>query len=401
MNNFLKKYTLKLKVLSPLFIGDGNKLNENEYYVDGDKVKVVDEAKYAEYVYNSKNDKNNEKTYDKLYGKLVKPEDIDEEIWSSIFSYNLINMPNTFEINTNSKKKNKSTEISTFIKDSYGNPYISGSTIKGALRTVILNHFLHNSLKAYDYGKQDIIKFWEEKIDTLEKNTFDKLEFNSSYKNIPSAVKDIMKGICISDSYFMEDEVREQSPTGEESSIFVLCSQKDVDINKSGELEDDRWVGINRECIRPGISFTMYITVDTQIFNKKKLGLEDDSRDIFQCISDWADEFASEYRSIYLQAVTDENHKPKDYGKGVFYIGGGTGYITKTVMYSLLGYDKGLEAVSDIMIAKFPKNHQNDILRGASPYKLKRTDYKATGGELEECEFGVCKLEFKEEPIYG
>ncbi|WP_413770067.1 type III-A CRISPR-associated RAMP protein Csm5, partial [Vibrio vulnificus] len=39
--------------------------------------------------------------------------------------------------------KGKLNNIVTFIKDAYGNPYIPGSSLKGAIRTILVNRHFH------------------------------------------------------------------------------------------------------------------------------------------------------------------------------------------------------------------------------------------------------------------
>ena len=77
--------------------------------------------------------------------------------------------------------------------------------------------------------------------------------------------------------------------------------------------------------------------------------------------------------------------------KNEIYLGGGSGYGTKTVAYELLDSNSRLKVVSNIMDIRFSKHkHKRDIEKGVSPHMLKCTRYR---GEL--CEMGRCQMKIE------
>ena len=77
-------------------------------------------------------------------------------------------------------------------------------------------------------------------------------------------------------------------------------------------------------------------------------------------------------------------------GGGNLYLGGGNGFVSKTVLYPLLG-EKGVYQVSKILDLQFWKHkHKQDVHRGVSPHTVKCTEYR---GELYE--MGACNMEIQ------
>lgn len=132
MNSYLKHYKIILKTIAPVFIGSGKQISKKEYVFDGKKIYVVDEKKLIDTILkrnliddftqriseNSFNlkfwlDKNGMRDYEQLAAyKLSGIENVDN--------------------------KRSLKDIQECVKNAYGKPYIPASSLKGALRTVIL-----------------------------------------------------------------------------------------------------------------------------------------------------------------------------------------------------------------------------------------------------------------------
>ena len=76
---------------------------------------------------------------------------------------------------------------------------------------------------------------------------------------------------------------------------------------------------------------------------------------------------------------------------GTVYLGGGTGYFTKTVLYPLLGYKEGLRTASRILDQTLPPKirekhgHNLDARKGVSPHMLKCTEYRGKRYQMGMC----------------
>ena len=69
--------------------------------------------------------------------------------------------------------------------------------------------------------------------------------------------------------------------------------------------------------------------------------------------------------------------------------GGGSGYLSKTVVYEAAEYEDALDLVVEIMTRSFRQHHMNDRANNVSPHMLKYTQYNGLFYP-----FGICSLEF-------
>ena len=132
MKNFLKNYEFTLTVKGPVHIGDGKTLTKVDYFFYRDRIYFPNLHKmflyikqmhltsdYESFMYSA----NNNLTYwlnDKRIISAVAEKCTD-------YSISLVG-------SSASKPRN----LSTFVKDPYGNPYIPGSSLKGLIRTLLL-----------------------------------------------------------------------------------------------------------------------------------------------------------------------------------------------------------------------------------------------------------------------
>lgn len=256
-------------------------------------------------------------------------------------------------------------DISETVKTADHQPYIPGSSLKGALRTALfakacrpirMDHphkanFLRKPLRS----RQDVTSLSREGR-RLEREIFQESE---------NATRSIMKNILISDS----DPV---------SAKNLILAQKVDSFRDNGENSISNF----REAIRP----------DTKI--RFQMTLKEDFEGGIQRIIEAIEYFYSEINYNFLQHLDVEERQGN-----WLYIGGGSGYVSKTVTYPLLedygeskdGYS-GLEVVSNILDINFIKHkHRDDVDKGVSPRALKTTYVNGKRYEM-----GLCTIEFKE-----
>lgn len=119
-------YECEVETISPVHIGSGEKTGLGDYVVDEEKIVVVD--------------------IDKLISTIPKPDDLTEEIESEGRNFRIEEFLRKQKIEAKSVEKysikwdseRSDREISAHIKNSFNQPYIPGSSIKGAIRTAIL-----------------------------------------------------------------------------------------------------------------------------------------------------------------------------------------------------------------------------------------------------------------------
>lgn len=360
MRNFLKNYEFTLTVKGPVHIGDGKTLTKVDYFFYKDRIYFPNLHKmflyikqmhltsdYESFMYSARNDL----TYwlnDKRIISAVAEKCTD-------YSISLVG-------SSASKPRN----LSTFVKDPYGNPYIPGSSLKGLIRTLLLAKEIVDNPDDYAEIERDIRRgirnpranknnMLNSESSTLEEIAFHKLNCSDKRKN---AVNDVFKGLIVSDSQPL-------------STNDLIITEK-IDYNIVG---NEKPLPLYRESLVPNTQVKFNVTIDTSIFNYT-------IDDILQAVKLFAEDyytyFSSNFRGI---------KKPTS---NTVWLGGGAGYVSKTIMYNLFG-DDAYNIVSSVLNVTTKHHHDKDTKKGVSPVTVKLTKYNNT-----LCHCGECTLSIAE-----
>ena len=360
MRNFLKNYEFTLTVKGPVHIGDGKTLTKVDYFFYKDRIYFPNLHKmflyikqmhltsdYESFMYSARNDL----TYwlnDKRIISAVAEKCTD-------YSISLVG-------SSASKPRN----LSTFVKDPYGNPYIPGSSLKGLIRTLLLAKEIVDNPDDYAEIERDIRRgirnpranknnMLNSESSTLEEIAFHKLNCSDKRKN---AVNDVFKGLIVSDSQPL-------------STNGLIVTEK-IDYNIVG---NEKPLPLYRESLVPNTQVKFNVTIDTSIFNYT-------IDDILQAVKLFAEDyytyFSSNFRGI---------KKPTS---NTVWLGGGAGYVSKTIMYNLFG-DDAYNIVSSVLNVTTKHHHDKDTKKGVSPVTVKLTKYNNT-----LCHCGECTLSIAE-----
>lgn len=370
-NEFLKTYDIDILVKSPLHIGSGQMINKKEYIYDKNTKMIYIPNLYKMYDEISK--RGLEKSYktflldfkqDDLYMWLLQ-EKFSQKDFEAFTAYKYDASRIIFE------KKMKG--IVAMVKDAYGKPYIPGSSIKGALRTAILSSMIMDS-KSKDDATYIEIEY--NKIDRQSKGKWEKSNLGNVAKKIESkyintlnregtkpsdAVNSIMSGLIIAD-------------TESVGTDCLMLGQKH-DISIDGERNR---IPIMRECIKPDTILHGRISIDSTKFP-----------------------YDIDYIRLALRKFNENNNKKyyNRFGKDIcnkeneIQLGGGVGYVNKTIVYSVFDLQKALNITSGILDKQFPKiktRHIADKRLGASPRVVKCTMY-----DNKLYDMGICSIKIK------
>lgn len=343
MNSPIKQYDVTLEVIGPVHVGSGTILSKKSYvFSDRRHMEMIDlekmysflkkkglAEKYEQYL---KNGGKNIKFQDWLERNRIKMSDIQDCVKYTI------DCGDAFQIDSNDM------QISEHIKDTYGMPYIPGSSLKGMLRTILISSDLINNPNEYS-------KLGRDMSFNIGKNK--KRDLIENIKNIESSVFNNMSGFIVSDSdpICIDD--------------MVLCGKLEGHVNG-----DEHKINTMRECIKPGTLIKFTITIDETLCKLNLTG-------IYNAVSNFADC----YNKCFISSFKNAEKLQNDY----VILGGGSGYVSKTIMYPLYGKEKGLSNVYKVL-KKTHKNHK-DLSEGVSPHIIKYTRY--SGHTLQ---MGVCKL---------
>lgn len=358
MKSHLRSYTLTLKTLSPLFIGSGKEINKKEYvYVPrGQSVYMLDIHKfsrflanrgfvdeYTEFMLGNQND-----LYRWLHEKKVNEAEI------KTFAAYRISAADALKHNSSLRG------IQLFIKDNYLRPYVPGSSLKGAMRTAILAKMVSGEKGE---GERTIQRFNNiiERENFIKKNTLrrETEELEVKYLNTLKVIGDernmgnsVMKGLQVSDS--------------EPVSTDHLVLTAKIDLPLAGNI---KVIPTFRETIKPGVTIKAKLTLDPVILETAGISVDF----IKAAIEDFAVMQEKYFFSAFKRPPESDSAKVRD---GLeLYLGGGVGYVSKTLSYPMGGKD-ALEFVASLMSKQFRQHkHEKDRDLGISPHILKETYY--------------------------
>jgi len=269
----IKTYLLTLTTLAPLHIGSGIKYSSKEYIYENQQFYFPEMGRLFQYIQSL----NEEASFSSFllqsgnWNNTRNPRLIDYLIQNNIrerdFGGYLIDS-HGFEGNENPNSVN---EILGFIQDPFGDPYIPGSSLKGALRTILVNSVFQT----------------------------DKLPFG------PTATYE--------ESIFYNIRVSDSQPISKER--LTLAQKWDYSDRKS----EAKFLPIHRQAIKPLTKVSFVITCE----GVKAIELVED-------LPKHAKTFANKYDKFFLN---DQNIEiVHDCIQSPIYIGGGSGCWTKTIM---------------------------------------------------------------------
>lgn len=402
-------YNMKLTTLSPIFIGDGKKLIKKEYIYDGENKKIIIpdlfkmmdyfemyrmNGEYEIYMSTKKNEIN--------LGEWIKNKRGNLKMVSNFTKY-VIDFKNADP--RDAKGKFDLNEISTFIKDPYGLPYVPGSSIKGMIRTALLCYEIVNNDKLSNLLSQiyEKSKDYDSKPNFYKKNmsfstsNLEKEVFSTILKEkpkLPDALRSNMRGLIIGDSRPLK------------TTDLTLSKKIDYTIGKNENL-----LPIYRESIKPEVDIYFDISIDSLVDNT---AFPYSMSNIFEAVN-----LFNQTSNKYFYSIFDRENK----GENIVYLGGGTGFLSKTMIYPAfadsqvdlkdlykdldIGKDEVQAKYRDEKISKavevthrifkrtlnekvyYEHNHDIDLLDEVSPHTCKCTRYN---GKLYN--MGICKLDY-------
>lgn len=365
MNQFLTKYDAEIEVIGPVFIGNGKEITKKEYlfFDNFQKIGVLDMPRFYSFLRR----KGLQKKYEDF---MMNNSGTDLRRWirdnglraADVKPY----MKYSIDVGDVDELGGKPKAVMEFIKDPYGKPYIPGSSIKGMLRTILLAYNIAADNKKYKNNTQQLLENIEYKAERKKylKNDAKNLESSAFYSlNRPDtkqndAVNDILSGLIISDSDYLNVD------------DLVLCQkiERKPDGNEKG-------LPLLRECIKPGTKIKFTVTINNNLNNIRK-------QDILNAVENFSDCYNKYFLSnfIGMDRVMDNT----------VFLGGGSGFVSKTVIYPLLGKEPGIDAAVKIFKnTHVPKEHKHDKDKAmhVSPHILKVTYIE---GNVKQ--FGECRL---------
>ncbi len=374
MGDFIHRGHIEFKTLAPVHIGCEKNASKKEYLYDKESGRIVilqmDKVfervcrmgladKFEKYLLAS-DDEFNRYGRDLIDFITINGISMEEaESWST----------EIVEVSDPGMNLRSNKNIDLFIRNARGMPYIPASGFKGMLRTALeAQYYLNDRDQARDMSERiktdvqeidirhkkskNFLKAEDEDIDiaSMHKELFDARNKKNARMNIRNQKNDILRGLLVEDSG--------------ELSWEDMCICEKIDLKTSGEAKR---IGVFREAIKPGITIRIPITIDSRI-------CEYTTVDILNAIKAFNMKYLSVFASRFPALRTRGNST-------TFFLGGGTGYVSKTVTYDIMEGREAVETVSKIINESIKYDlrkrhgHDNDATIGVSPHVMKCTRY--------------------------
>lgn len=323
--------TYELTCISPIHIGNGELLKQYEYIFTKDRnqqrIYFLDKAKwmaflvrhdliddYAQSVFSGKMN---------LYGWLQSQRigslsAIIREVCNASADVYLVR-----------ERQQRVNDISRQVKTPDGIPYIPGSTLKGAIRSAILFHDIRQH-------PEDYLPFWDhikaamkagnrrqmrDLAQKIERQAFTRLKQQKNKSD--DALQSVMKGISISDAMLV----------GHERDTVILQKYDVSAIRREGL--NGHPLALFRECIPTGRKFRFSMTLDKDI--ARLIGITS-LDDVWQWVRDYLSFGLAREKAVFGHEYKGEFEKSK---LADIRLGGGTGFLSKTVYYALAPENEG------------------------------------------------------------
>lgn len=362
MNDYLKVYHAKLRVKGPVFVGSGEKLLKKEYILSEgrSRINVLDQLK-AYWFFRSKG-------LTTAYEQFMIEDprsDLFHFLKDNNLSINDIKQCFRYSLDAGDalKDNDRKREILAFVKDPFGNPYVPGSSIKGMLRSILLDYdiMLHQDKYLPEKNTIDLEecrnkkRYLSKSVTNVEAKAFNTLNRNAEKKT--DALNDRMSGIVISDS----------APLS--VNDLVIC--KKIDLHTDGK---ESGLPIARECLSPGTVIKFDISIDSTVADIS---------------GDYIIKAINAFDEMYNRCFLDKFRMQDILKSNEVYLGGGCGFVTKTFIYPMFGEKGGLNTTVKILNAEFDNKHRQDKSENASPRVLKCTRYEGQLMQMGLCEFSL------------
>lgn len=355
----LQQYELILTVRSPLFVGSGQSYQRTEYIYNrrSNRVSVLHRNRFIHFL--AENDLAD--SYERfilggstnLHSFLRQECGLDEAGIRALCVYDL---PAGDALDAEHSLKN----IQAFMRDNAFRPYVLGSSVKGALRTVLLYQAMQEqgilgTRNWRDYSKEDGIP---------EREYLNTLRFarDSKGKTRLDAVSSLLRGVLVSDSEPIPNNA--MTLTGKRDAVF------------GGEVNA---INLCREAVAPGTRIRFSLTLDQSVLHGQLTA---------ESIVDAIEAFDRYYEETYACGFALPEGAAPGRMNHCLILGGGAGFFSKSLAYPYYGEEQALREVSAYMHRTFRGHyHQYDEGWGMSPHMMKYTQWN---GKMYP--YGICEV---------
>lgn len=375
-------WKVSLVCQSPVFVGSGEKFKKSEYIYDkrAGKVHFLDESGWIRFLgrHGIMDDFSNALLANpfhlNLFGYLSHQDRLGRE-YGSIGNIMHAMKQEEAILRTEPYLGNRDKgpgDIAGFVLDARGNPYIPGSSLKGAFRTAILAHYILQNRSVYGPEWEKIKRAAGYKNDMGR--AMDELEKKAS---IPqdrygkrNLVNSYFRGLTVSDAGLIDGGL-------------CVVPKTDLGLHTSRTHE----VSLFRETLEADSKLEFTIGIDDDASAMGHYGIHN-FHDLMDVLKEFVNFQYEILKKPFENYAKEELQDIKNARNADLVLGGGAGYISKTLVYALApNKEDAVYVVRKLMENMFKRGHHGKDTE-ISPHALKMAEVDGVNYLM-----GLCYLE--------
>lgn len=365
----------ELTCISPIHIGNGELYKSYEYYYDryNQMVYFLDRVKWADFLAAKGLLDAYAQDVEKEKGRLSLKWWLDTKVGRGQALQAVKKMSlSSSSVCLFSEKKESVNDIARQQRDVYGYPIIPGSSLKGVIHSAIRWHLISRNPEKYrdlwpeikiaveQRNRKDVRNLTAQ----LEKRTVNVLHLTD--QSGKDALNSVMRGIRISDAHLT---VKKRDT--------ILLQKLDASFKKKKRYgraavePEGHTLSVFRECIPSRSKYRFTITLEREIV--QKIGLSS-LKELWQWVREYTQAGIHMQEKVFGQ---DFNAEFQEAETADLLLGGGTGFLSKTVLYALApSQEEGQQTLAKYLDSVFRKwrlpahYHQRDD-QGLTPRTVK------------------------------
>lgn len=358
-------WKVSLVCLSPVFVGSGEKVQKSQYIYDkkAGEVHFLDESGWIRFLgrHGIMEDFSNALLANpfhlNLFGYLSHQDRLCRQ-YGSIGNIMHAMKQEEAILRTEPYLGNRDKgpgDIAGFVLDARGNPYIPGSSLKGAFRTAILAHHILQNRGAYSKDWENIRRAAGNKrdmgkaMDNLEREAAIPLDKNGKR----DMVKSYFRGLTVSDASLV-------------NGGLCVVPKTDLGLHTFRTHE----VSLFRETLKADSTLEFTLGLDDDASAMGHFGIHN-FKDFVDVLREFVKFQYEILKKPFESFATEELHDIKGAKNADLVLGGGAGYISKTLVYALApNKEDAVYVVRKLMENMFKRGHHGKDTE-ISPHVLK------------------------------
>lgn len=252
---------IKIETLSPIHIGNGTFLQQgNDYIVEDNHINVLSLDKIGKII-------GTDKATIQEWTEAIERGEAEFFVKRKIQGHSYQEYTKR-RIESSIKIEQRQKTLKEYIHDGMGKPYIPGSSIKGAIRTVVMSSLARKKI-VQRLNKEKNIREWKKIIQGMENELLHFEAYTRTGKRDTSPSSDYFRFLSTGDAFF-------------DYGVEIAVSQINLNITEKEFLEDNKKQQIV-EAIKPGVSSQFRLKIGEEFYRYS--GIED-LQNLFKIIND-------------------------------------------------------------------------------------------------------------------